>query len=63
MENQTKSMNAGRRRNSNRSACFYRRNRNRLSGKEPVLIGHFLDRLLDETGKVNREKLVKQFNT
>ena len=63
MENQTKSMSAGQRRNSNRSASFYRRNRKGLTGKEPVLIGHYLDRLLDESGKVNREKLVKQFNT
>ena len=63
MENQTKSRNTGWRKNSNRPASFYLRNRMGLTSKEPVHIGYYLNCLLDDSGKVNRENVVKLFNS
>jgi hypothetical protein len=60
----TVSKNAERRRHSNRNAnCRNdRRDANNLY-RQPQHIGIFLNRILDENRKTDREKIVKLFNT
>jgi hypothetical protein len=59
-----KTSNTKRRRNSNRPASHYRiRNRVGTSFGQPVHIGFYLNPVLYDEGKTDREKIVKLFNT